>query len=367
MPPVNQMPTRLRFASCGWLTELTWLTWLAGGLLLGALVHFQLAIAAYPVYFAELQAAGSVHYSWTVGWPLPFAMWSSTHGWSGFAPLSLLVDTTFAAALVVGTMAAVQRWTRGRTYSLPANGQTLAAMVVTLLGWIVLLQTLSIPAVVFLGWAALVVIFLAVPCAAYSLVVFAPQLRHSRRFSIRTLFVAVTVLCVAAAAVAWRMNAIRAERIARVPKVRVESMDYGLMETVDTRENGRFVSRDYRIIKRTQAVPCTLGTIFGVEYMLSSEQPGAKQDARRQDYVQVSFVWHYPSEISDPKLRLGTKQRQSEHQIPIRIGERHVEVFRLGSEPYLVPGQWKLEVWQNTGIPGERRKLLEQVFIVGEK
>jgi hypothetical protein len=359
------MSTRLRFAACGWLTELTWLTWFAGGLVLGALVHFQLAIAAYPTYFVELRTARTVHYSWTVGWPLPFATCSLTHGWSGIALLSLLVDTIFAAALVVGTMAAVRRWTRGRTYSLPANGQTLAVIVVTLLGWIVLLQTLSIPWFVFLGWAALVVIFLVVPCAAYSLVIFAPQLRHSTRFSIRTLLVAVTVFCIAAAAVAWRMNAIRAERLARVPRVRVESMDYGLMETVDTRDNGRLVARDYRIVKQTQAIPCTLGTIFGIEYVLSNDLPSANQDAPRQDHVQAYFVWRYPSEITDPKLR--AKQRQAERQIPVRTGERHVEVFWLGSEPYLVPGQWQLEIWQSTGIPGERRKLLEQVFVVGEK
>jgi len=361
------MSSRVRLVSCGWLTELTWLTWLAGGMVLGALVNYQLAIAAYPVYFQQ-QSARSVHHSWTVGWPLPLATWSTTPGWSRLAPLSLLVDSVFAAALVVGTMAAVQGWTRGRSYSLPANGQTLAAMVVTLLGWIVLIQTLSIPAVVFLGWAALVVIFLAVPCAAYSLVVFTAQLRHSKRYSIRTLFVVLTALCVAAATVAWQMNinrAERAERIARVPKVRVESMDYGLMEAVDTHENGRWVSRDYRIVKRTDAIPCTLGTIFGVEYALSSEQPGGSQSAPRQDHVQAYVVWHYPSEITDPNR--GRKQRQSERQIPIRTGERDVEVFRLGSEPYLMPGQWKLEMWQDTGIPGERRKLIEQVFVVGEQ
>lgn len=350
------MPTRLRFPSLRWLTELTWPTWLAGGLVLGALVHFQLAIAAYPIYFRDL---------WSLGWPLTVATWSSTYGWGQFAPLALLVDLTFAVALVIGTMGAVQRWTRGLTYSPPANGRTLAVLVITIFGWIVLLQTLSIPAVVFLGWAALVVIFLSVPCAAYSLVILATQLRHSPRFSIRTLLVAVTVVCIAAAAFAWRRGANRAAQLARVPKVRVESMNYGLMETVDTRENGRIVARDYRIIKRTQDIPCSLGTIFGVEYVLSIEQPGASQDAPRQDRVQASFIWRYPADITDPKT--GTTRRQSELQFPVRTGVRHVEVFRLGSEPYLVPGQWQLEIWQSTGIPGEQRKLLEQVFIVGEK
>lgn len=348
-----------------WLTGLTSLTWAAGGLVLAALVHFQLAIAAYAIYFSELQAARSVRFSWPVGWPLPFATRSTTGEWSDLAPLSLTFDLAFAAALAVGTMAAVQRWSRGRTYTLPVSAQTLAVMVVTILGWLLLLQTLSIPAFVFLGWAALVAIFLAVPCAAYSLVTFAPQLRSSTRYSTRTLFVAVTVICVAAAAVAWRMNAIRAARIARAPIVRVESMNYGLMETVDTRENGRFVARDYRIVKQTQAIPCSLGTIFGIECVLSNDQPIVKKDAPRQDHVEAYFVWHYPADITDPKK--GTTQRQIEQQIPVRTGKRHVEVFWLGYEPYLVPGQWKLEMWQSTGIPGDRRKLLEQVFFVGER
>ncbi len=341
-----------------------WFTWLAGGVVLAALAHFQSALAAFPVYFSELSPQ-SVHHGWQAGWPIPFGQRTVTGEIAGFQPLALVSDLVFALIVVLGTMASVQHWLRGKTILLPAPGLTLGVLAVTLLTWLALLQTLNIPLRVLLGWAALAVIFLAVPCAAYSLVTYMTRMTFAPRFSLRVLLVVVTLLCFFAAAFAWRQNALRAARRAQVPSVRVESMDYGLMETVDTIEIGRRVAREYRITRRTTTIPCKLDSVFGVEYVLAIDQPGSKQGTPRKDSVNLHFVWHYPAQIIDPQR--GTSERESTRDMHVLAGTRHVEVFWLGSEPYLVPGRWQLEIWQNTGFPGERRKLLEQEFVIREE
>lgn len=170
-----------------------------------ALAYHLVASSAYPNYFQTPD--GPLSFSWPVGSPLTFGTWSATGEMTDFQPLALIADFLAAVVLVVGTAQAIDDWPRASLKLPVLNRNALIIVVASILGWVALFAVLRVPVAVFFGWAALAVIYLGVPCAAYSLVT---RSRPSARFSMRTLLLVTTCICVVLAAIAWT----RATRLA---------------------------------------------------------------------------------------------------------------------------------------------------------
>ena len=111
-----------------------------------------------------------------------------------------------ALALAIGSAIAVDDWTRGRASRPPIGGRLLATIAITAVGWLLLNRALDVNVGVFLGWAALVVVYLAVPCAAWAIVIYFARAMQSPRFSLRWLFIVITASCIVLAVIAWRLG-----------------------------------------------------------------------------------------------------------------------------------------------------------------
>ncbi len=336
-------------------SQRSWLGIAAGGATLLAIVTHQLAIAAYPTYFSGI-AGTPTRDAWDLGWPWRFATMSMSGELSRLSALPLGADLVISVALVVGVVVAVGDWTRGRSLRPVFDARLIAIIGLTMVGWLLLAGLLRVPVAVFFGWAALVLIFLAIPCAAYAL----------SRFSLRGLFIAITVLCIVLAAVvaigAWRAGRERTERLARAAVYQVDpsTYEFGIAKTIETTSGGRVVAWDYDVVDETTRVPLALGTVFGVEYTVVGDRGRGLSGPAHLSLIEV---WHYPGELVDNPF--GVSARQSERNLQSLVGRREVSVMRLRSEPYLLPGEWKFELWLDAGgQPGERRKLLEQTFVL---
>ena len=169
--------------------------WVAGGAALVAILTHCLAIAAYPPYFAG--AASPLRYEWQLGWPWPFAKISVDGQWKALSGLALGADIAVAGP-------GHRQRHRG--------GRLLATIAISALGWLLLSRALGVNVGVFLGWAALAVDYLAVPCAAWAIVIHFARAMESPRFSLRWLFIFITASCIVLAAVAWRLGQRRAPR-----------------------------------------------------------------------------------------------------------------------------------------------------------
>lgn len=339
-----------------------WLTWLVGSIVLWALIY-QNMIGFAPIWLRSLTVP-TRRGGYSIGWPLIF-LWNSIDDPDrGFALPRLVMDLFFCGFIFGGTVAAVEPFARATIAQPTASRRTLAVIITTILGWLLLISFLRVPVFFFLGWASLSVIYLAMPCVAFSVVATVARTR-SFRFSIKTMLLALTVVCLGAAWVAWPLSRERLERQARAVDVRVanETVNYGTMEPDNTMSNGRVVAWDYKLVKRTEDIPCTLGTIFGIEYKLVAQSVSGKGPV--PGAVRITKVWRYPRELINP--RTGKAELQTELSEPIPVGERDVMAYRLGYEHLLVPGEWKFEVWYDDPywVSGRRKKLLlEQVFVL---
>jgi hypothetical protein len=329
------------------------LGWLAGGVVATALAYHLVATAAYPTFFRT--PGGPVSYAWPLGWPLEFGTCSATGQIAGFRPLAAAADLLIGVVLLVGTGLAVSTWAVQST--LPKMSRSsLVVVVVSIACWAALLAALRVPAAVFLGWAALAVVYLAVPCTAYSIV---RLLRPASQFSLRTLFLAISVIAVVLAALAGSGN--YATRGAGADRARLvsDSVRFGVLLETKTMNGGRVVAWDYAVARQTRQIPCRLDTAFGVEYAVRQANDAA-HPAPTSDRIDLVEVWHSPAPI--PNRMTGKLAAQTEKTLSCQPGEPQVAVFRLGSEPCLVPGEWKFELWHQSGSPKQRQKLLEQTF-----
>jgi hypothetical protein len=265
---------------------------------------------------------------------------------------------------VLGTAVAAAEWRYWPAAWPRLSHKALLVIVASAICWAALNLVLEAPLGVFLGWAALAVVYLGVPCTAYSVFTLA---NRAHRFSLRALFIVVTCLCVILAAFAgsgFLGRSILRDRDSVNVFVGEGSFDYGLVEANDTVRNGQVVARDYRLVKRTRNIPCTLGTAFGVEYEIERGPTAAPAKLQADRSVDVIEIWHYPKAMTNP--RTGKRERQVQSYHSVAPGTRKVAVFWLGSPPYLMPGEWKFELWERHPDPKRRRKLLEQVFVVSE-
>ena len=264
---------------------------------------------------------------------------------------------------MLGTAAAAAEWRYWPALWPTLGRKALLVILTSAICWAVLNLLMVAPLGVFLGWAALAVIYLGVPCTAYSVFTLAGQ---AHRFSLRALFIVVTCLCVILAAFVGSgfLGQTNSQDRDSGVAVRPGTFDYGLMQSIDTISNGRMIARDYRLVKRTRIIPCTLGTAFGVEYELDRTSPATDAAIQPEPAIQVVEVWHYPAMMTNPVT--GRRENYTRIHRSVTPGTREVAVFRLGSATYLMAGAWKIELWEQRGGEGQRRKLLEQGFVVGD-
>lgn len=107
---------------------------------------------------------------------------------------------------------------------------------------------------------------------------------------------------------------------------------------------------DIQFYQKTDRVPATIGTRFGVNYLVVGAPEGAMVELRQ--------VWKLPA----PGLRNpgnGNVYRETSRLVQKRIGDRNaLNGYSFDAEWERVPGPWTLELWL-----GERR-LLSKTFTV---
>ena len=101
-------------------------------------------------------------------------------------------------------------------------------------------------------------------------------------------------------------------------------------------------------LQQTDRVPLTLGTAFGVSFVV--EAPG-------RSTVRLRSITRYPSPgLTNPKT--GTTGLHDEVVITVPVGKPVVDEFLFSYEWELVPGVWVWQLWD-----GEK-KLAEKSFVV---
>jgi hypothetical protein len=318
-----------------------WLTWVSGLLLLWALVY-QNVVGNSQAWLGSVQIA---HHGF--GWPVVFFEKSPSR-WVDrlFSPPQLVFDLIVCGFILVTTVAAVEQWTRDRIAVPTANYRFLGILLATLVGWYWLSQFLHVPLFVFLGWAALTVIFLAIPCVAYSVVNALPKIR-AFRFSVRTLMLFLAVLCLVAAwgAPSRYLQHKKAQAIG--VEMTVDPVNYGILQQLNA---GYGYSSGYKVVECTNRIPFSMGTTFGVEYTLAARAVGSQATV--------------PAHIFVEKVYYSPKSAKRTSQQLLQPGERDVMVYRV--EPNSEPGEWKFEIWADDGQGLGKQRLLQKSFVVGE-
>ncbi len=98
---------------------------------------------------------------------------------------------------------------------------------------------------------------------------------------------------------------------------------------------------------QTTRIPATIGTTFGVSFIVRGSPPG--------DLTNLRIVWRFP----DPGLKDPPKESPWYQDCDVgtcEIDKEQVAIYGLRYDWELVPGTWRLEIWK-----GERR-LLTQSF-----
>jgi hypothetical protein len=139
----------------------------------------------------------------------------------------------------------------------------------------------------------------------------------------------------------------------------VEIVDYGIYRIELTGEHVPMPSAGATavqpasravLIAKTNQIPSTLGTTFGIQFILAGKPVGAVADV-------VIIVEHPAFKKSDGKMT-GTSDK-----VPWRyiIGEKGCYTYTFDHDWEAVPGKWSMEVWQGGN------KLAGKDFVVNSR
>lgn len=136
---------------------------------------------------------------------------------------------------------------------------------------------------------------------------------------------------------------------ARTPELKgLELLAAGIFEE-DTSEAGSGEKKlpRYKLIKETDRIPARRGLLFGIQYDVLGEPPGAQ--------VEVEYTITTPG-LARPGLTGLLKTVRSVWKR--NLGQRHFNGFAFDVDWELVPGTWTMKVWH------QEKVLIEKSFEV---
>ncbi len=163
---------------------------------------------------------------------------------------------------------------------------------------------------------------------------------------LNTLFCAVFILLHCTWANVWAQN-VRGIKI----------LDYGIyhakiVEKVDTEKTAtgdRNIIETTGIIKRTTDIPASVGTRFGILYVVEGEPSG--------ETVELKKITIYPKTGLKNPHKKGVVYK-SEYAIEAEIGIEGHSGYGFDYEWEAVPGEWMIQLWY------KGKKLAEKTFTV---
>jgi Domain of unknown function (DUF3859) len=152
------------------------------------------------------------------------------------------------------------------------------------------------------------------------------------------------------------LGAMYQSSFAQTPVIKtVEIVAYGIYSADlqssqrDTQGVLQNVSQNFRLVTATTAVPAQIGTRFGFNYKVGGTPTGKT--------VSLKKVTVYPPEgLRSPNVAQSLKH--SDTTVTPTIGQQSYAGYRFDDPWELVPGQWRMELWDGD------RKVAEQTFTV---
>jgi len=139
--------------------------------------------------------------------------------------------------------------------------------------------------------------------------------------------------------------------------IKIDIIEYGIYssEIIGTiyaplTTSGKYnVVKNVKLIKKTDKIPATKGTKFGLFYRIHGEPEG--------DEVYITEIVKFPSPgYRDPKT--GKLFRQSEFSGIKKIGTKNFVAGVFSEDWDLFPGTWAIQLWHNN------QKVAEKSFLV---
>jgi hypothetical protein len=154
--------------------------------------------------------------------------------------------------------------------------------------------------------------------------------------------------------------------LAAPPSPKGEVLEYGLYEAIGRviiRANPRTLTgkqrgaHEIRLIKQTDRVPATLGTVFDFRFQITGILGRDYVDLLGRDYVDLQKVVKHPP-IKNVKGEIETQYSVTERE-PIKDGVvSGFTGYTLDHAEELIPGVWTFELWYHD------HKLISQSFTV---
>jgi len=126
----------------------------------------------------------------------------------------------------------------------------------------------------------------------------------------------------------------------------VAIVNYGVY-AVSGPEGKENQEKNWKLIKQGDRIPATIGTSFGMEYVIKGTPEGER--------ITITLRYLHPT-MTNPKT--GEKYNSQDVSIPTLVGKKIHEGYTFDHEWELVSGAWVIQVFHDD------RKLGEQYFIV---
>ncbi len=119
-------------------------------------------------------------------------------------------------------------------------------------------------------------------------------------------------------------------------------------KTMDNAPSGmRNVSTDFKIVEKTNTIPCKKGEQFGVNYLLKSDT---------YKNLPIEFVWTFPKTITNDK---GNIFKEFRYKNFVATNNSQHEAYSLNKPYLIVKGEWKYQMFYEGKKIYEKRFYLE--------